>query len=145
MNYNGQLRGFPTEIVEKMLENQEIQGNPRNITVFEEHKLRGGERGGFTWEDTVEGHIFWRQVISYLNFSVFFERYPKKIEKTLPRVMMTWNGNNTPKPRLIFAIKNSYYFTWGLNIANEEDAELASTVYKFNNAKELFDEEIPFN
>lgn len=144
MNYNGQLTGFPTEIVEKMLENQEIQGNQKNITVFEEYAARGREYGGFTWENTVEGHVFWRRVIGDLNFSVFFERYPKKIEKTLPRVMMTWNGNSKPKPRLVFAIKNGYYFTWA-NASNEEDAETMNTVYKFTNAKELFDEEIPFN
>jgi len=70
--YKGQLEGFPKEVVEKMLERQEEQGNERDVSVFEEGKF-----AGFYFEDTEEGRYFWDDVIRNRNFNVFFEKYPK--------------------------------------------------------------------
>lgn len=70
--YKGQLKGFPTEVVEKMLERQVQQGNERDVSVFEDDIS-----SGFTWGKTIEGYEFWESVIRKENFDLFFKRYPR--------------------------------------------------------------------
>lgn len=77
----GDLKDFPIEVVEKMLQKQYKQMNKMDITVFQEHKDSDIQRGGFRWENTIEGHDFWKDVIRYEKFDVFFERYPKLPKK----------------------------------------------------------------
>ena len=76
----GQLIGFPKEIIARMLECQEEQCNPRDVTIFEKMINAGMDRKGFFWMDTKEGYDFWEQVINNKNFNLFFGRYPKKQE-----------------------------------------------------------------
>lgn len=83
--YKGQIKGFPQEVVEKMLERQVEQGNERDVSVFEEQKTRGVKFGGFVWSNSEEGHVFWSNVIDYEDFDIFFEKHPKK---ELPRMVM---------------------------------------------------------
>lgn len=73
----GNLVNFPIEIVEKMLQEQYKQVGKMDISVFQEYKDSDIQRGGFRWEDTIEGHNFWSKVIRYEKFDVFFDRYPK--------------------------------------------------------------------
>ena len=74
----GDIKGFPIEVVEKMLEYQKIQNNKQDIIVFQKCKT-----DGFIWDITSEGREFWDRVISNENFNLFFEKYPKKsIEET---------------------------------------------------------------
>ena len=73
----GDLENFPIEVVEKMLEKQYKQVNKKDITVFQAYKCSEAQHGGFNWQDTIEGHDFWRDVIRKENFDRFFERYPK--------------------------------------------------------------------
>lgn len=68
---------LPAEIQERMLQEQERQGNPRNAKVFEEDIEAGVLRGGFTWEKSVEGLDFWLGIILEGDFTAFYERYPK--------------------------------------------------------------------
>lgn len=77
MGYKGELKGFPQEIVEKMLDIQESQGNRKDVSVFEFDITKTNCDGGFCWSDTPEGHAFWRQVIKDKEFDTFFEKYPK--------------------------------------------------------------------
>lgn len=77
MIYKGDIAGFPTEVVEKMLERQVEQGNERDVRVFEICRHAGRHQGGFSWSLTIERDYFWDQVSFYKNFSLFFERYPK--------------------------------------------------------------------
>jgi hypothetical protein len=73
----GDLKNFPIEVVEKMLEKQYKQVNKKDVSVFQEYKCSDTQRGGFRWENTIEGHEFWSDVIRFENFDRFFERYPK--------------------------------------------------------------------
>ena len=73
----GDLKNFPIEVVEKMLERQYEQVNKTDIAVFQKYKDADTRLDGFQWKDTIEGRDFWDKVISYENFDVFFERYPK--------------------------------------------------------------------
>lgn len=74
----GELEGFPKEIIAKMLDYQQKQGNKKDVTVFENNANANKDRGGFSWASTYEGFYFWNHVINIKNFDLFFEKYPKK-------------------------------------------------------------------
>lgn len=76
--YKGQLKGFPQEVVEKMLERQVEQGNKRDVSVFECNFYSSKKNGGFDWDKTIEKDGFWTDVIHRKNFSRFFEKYPRQ-------------------------------------------------------------------
>ena len=74
----GDLKGFPKEIIAKMLDYQEEQGNPRDVSVFEEDFWVPMSIKGFDWDNTKDGFDFWEQVILERNFDLFFKKYPKQ-------------------------------------------------------------------
>ncbi len=76
--YKGQIKDFPKEVVEKMLEYQVAQGNLKDVGVFENRFFADYPCGGFDWQDTIEGEDFWEKVLVNRKFDVFFEKYPKK-------------------------------------------------------------------
>ena len=77
----GDLKNFPIEVVEKMLQKQYKQVDKIDITVFQTYKCSDIPCGGFCWGDTIEGHDFWSDVIRFENFDRFFERYPRLSKK----------------------------------------------------------------
>lgn len=84
----GDLKGFPIEVVERIVEYQVYQGNKADVSVFSEDLTRDKACGGFDWEDTKEGFVFWESVIDYKNFDLFFERYPKaKKDETIKETL----------------------------------------------------------
>lgn len=87
--YKGQLEGFPKAIVEKMLFYQEQQGNPKDVSVFEEKNTISKSEGGFDWRETTEGGDFWEEVIMKKDFDLFFSRYPFEITPSKKQVKQT--------------------------------------------------------
>jgi hypothetical protein len=80
----GDIKDFPIEIVQRMVECQVEQGNKANVTVFQNKNGCGIEEGGFDWIKTKEFLAFWDYVIGNKNFNTFFEKYPKdKKESTI--------------------------------------------------------------
>jgi hypothetical protein len=75
--FAGELAGFPCEVVDRMLECQQEQGNPASVRAFELDTTAAGYEGGFRWADSAEGQDFWQEVIDERNFDLFFERYPQ--------------------------------------------------------------------
>ena len=73
----GDLKDFPIEVVEKMLECQNKQVGKKDISVFQKDRCEDTGGKGFSWSATTEGHNFWKNVIRDRNFDLFFERYPK--------------------------------------------------------------------
>lgn len=69
----GEIEGFPTEVVEKMLDRQYEQKGIRDITHFQRSNM-----AGFEWYKSIEGHIFWQKVILERDFNRFFAKYPKR-------------------------------------------------------------------
>lgn len=55
---------IPDWIVEKMLDEQVKQGNPRNVKVFEVLSSTDRSMGGFLWMETVLGHKYWNDIIT---------------------------------------------------------------------------------
>ncbi len=76
MEYKGEIEGFPEEVVNWMLDQQEKQGNKRDVTVFELNAAALREDGGFYWDETEEGRYFCNDVVVSQKFDVFFKRYP---------------------------------------------------------------------
>ena len=70
----GDLKNFPIEVVEKMLQKQYKQFGEKDISIFQNNRY---SEKGFSWNNTIEGYDFWRRVICCKEFDVFFERYPK--------------------------------------------------------------------
>lgn len=67
------ITGYPIEIVNRMLEYQENQGNKVDLEVF---KIKGPDtnssRGGFDWGKTSEGVKFWSRIFNKKDFNHFF-------------------------------------------------------------------------
>ena len=76
MEYKGEIKGFPEEVVAMMMKMQEWQTGERDITVFENDSCAPKISGGFDWADTPDGFDFWPQVIVYEDFDRFFKSYP---------------------------------------------------------------------
>ena len=73
----GSIKGFPIEIVQKMLENQVNQGNKLDIKPFQIRASIDANNDGFDWIKTIEGFRFWNNIINEGNFKLFFKKYPK--------------------------------------------------------------------
>ena len=58
----GQIKNFPIEVVQKMVEKQVHQGNKADVTIFQKDKYEGTYYGGFDWARTIEGEEFWKNV-----------------------------------------------------------------------------------
>ena len=74
----GDIKGFPIEVVEKMVEEQVKQGNCPNVKVFQDDLGACAGDDGFTWSKTNDGEEFWIEIIDGGNFDLFFKKYPKK-------------------------------------------------------------------
>ena len=88
----GDVLGFPMPVIEAMLTEQERQGNPRSIAIFEGKNYSSKNGGGFSWTNAKEGDEFWTDVIEYKNFDVFFERYPELLPKKGVEEVVTEEG-----------------------------------------------------
>ena len=72
----GEIRDFPIEVVQMMIDKQIEQRGKADIAVFQNRKL-----DGFLWNETEEGRGFWTSVILHNRFNIFFKRYSKDIQK----------------------------------------------------------------
>ena len=73
----GDIKDFPIEVVQKMVERQYEQGNKCDVSVFQKQKHASKYEDGFRWAETPEGHYFWQEIITNCRFDMFFTRYPK--------------------------------------------------------------------
>lgn len=74
----GDINGFPIEIVQHMVNEQVLQGNFPDVTVFQKVNYRAKDTGGFDWNLSKDGDTFWNEVITYRNFELYFKKYPKQ-------------------------------------------------------------------
>lgn len=141
----GQISGFPIEVVQKMCDYQVAQGKEFNVEVFQKN-IDAFSNGGFAWNNTLEGHRFWRSVITHKIFDLFFQKYPK-IEKSneYPKIMWVghteWQVNSKTRKRVVFTEKCGRYLAWA-SAENFEEAEksFVPTVWDF--AKDLDESDI---
>lgn len=74
----GNIKGFPIEVVQKMIERQAEQGTLPSIAVFQKKADANFRENGFDWDKTIEGNSFWCITIHFHIFYRFFSKYPKK-------------------------------------------------------------------
>ena len=77
------FKDLPIEIQQRMLDEQEKQGNPRNANVFERDITAVLSEGGFFWGGSMEGFDFWEEIILKGNLAIFYEKYPKASDEKL--------------------------------------------------------------
>jgi hypothetical protein len=71
----GEIKGFPIEVVQKMVDNQVLQGNKANVLVFQHDATAPHFEGGFDWDETKEGYTFWECIIDGRKFDVFIKHF----------------------------------------------------------------------
>ena len=74
----GGIAGFPIEVVQKMLDEQFLQGNKVSLKVFQNKSDSDLNHGGFNWDNTKDGREFWSKVINHKKFDKFFGKYPQR-------------------------------------------------------------------
>lgn len=140
-----QIKDFPKEVIEKMLERQVEQGNKRDVTVFEKSEWEIKLDGGFDWDKTIEGDEFWREVIDEKNFALFFEKYPKQEQEgvfiPLPeKQMWVCDGALDKEKRVVFGKKiikgKVNWFAWSSH-ESIECAKKTVGVVIWENASEI--------
>lgn len=105
----GDIKDFPIEVVQRMVDEQVSQGNPADVSVFQQFVLADDDKGGFFWVKTTDGEDFWHKVIANKNFDLFFDKYPKEHEDDFwidpkGRRMLVWDGDERlAKERLVIA------------------------------------------
>ena len=75
----GNISGFPIEVVQKMVDYQIKQGNAPDVVTFQMNCFTSKFYGGFDWDETDEGADFWREVIGFDKFDLFFKNILKNI------------------------------------------------------------------
>lgn len=113
----GDLKGFPIEVVQKMVEERVKQGEKGDVTVFQKKA-----NGGFFWDRTFNGFDFWSRVIGCEDFDLFFKEYPKeKIEQKAetkesnseyPKMMQVSNDGINWYNRIVISKSFDLYFAF---------------------------------
>ena len=71
----GEIKNFPIEVVQRMVDYQVLQGNKADVSVFQDNMYAPHWGGGFDWDETKEGHAFWERIIENSEFYPFFEQF----------------------------------------------------------------------
>lgn len=119
----GDIKNFPIEVVQKMVDYQVEQGNRVDVTIFQKDSQSCDNEGGFWWDATKEGDDFWSEVIINHNFDLFFARYPSKQKKQLLldqrylRIAKIWSENSYAKRRQVgcLIVKDQMIISDGYN------------------------------
>ena len=56
--YKGKIEWMPDFIGEELMNQQELQGNKRDISVFEKNNTSDKNQGGFDWDITMQKEYF---------------------------------------------------------------------------------------
>jgi len=148
-----QFKDLPPEIQQRMLDEQERQGNPRNAEVFKEYIMAGIHGGGFTWSKSEEGYGFWLKVLRG-NFAVFYEKYPKRpaltviplhikiinskglLEDIAEKLLTQWHDEGRPAKKVEIDWFEYGGFYWSANA--EMEADYAVKQYNYDTPPEIY-------
>jgi NTP pyrophosphatase (non-canonical NTP hydrolase) len=75
-------KDLPLEIQERMLEEQEAQGNKKGASAFMIDVTANIFEGGFDWDRSKESKDFWYEILHDNNIEHFYILYPKKESNT---------------------------------------------------------------
>jgi hypothetical protein len=138
----GQIKGFPIEVVQRMVDCQVEQGNKADVSVFQRNKFAGQLNNGFDWHITKEGYSFWNEVFKG-NFDEFWKMYPQKNKRVYYRgdekrgneiikALEELGGQNLSRFK---GTSNTLYYFIGddniISVINEEDKDAAFLLKQF--------------
>lgn len=137
MKFKGQLEGVPSYIVNQMLDEQERQGNTRDVSVFENCIKASKERGGFNWGESSQGWDYWEFII-YLKCYKHLPTFPttSTYEPLDEKVMLVSKNWRDWEKRVVFGKKNGGFLAWG-GAETIEEALTSNSVILWNFAKEI--------
>ena len=83
----GDIKEFPIEVVQEMVNEQVRQGNNADVEVLTKNVGASMNNGGFDWCRAIMGFNFWDNVIYRENFDTFFQKYPKNKNEYISKIM----------------------------------------------------------
>ena len=78
--FKGQIDWLPDFIGEELMYQQELQGNKRDISVFEKNNTSDKNKGGFDWKKTMQNEYFWHKVIYDRDINLFLAWFKPELE-----------------------------------------------------------------
>ena len=78
--FKGQIDWLPDFIGEELMRQQELQGNKRDISVFEKFAYSSKIQHGFDWDKTEEGKPFWNKIIRGQDINLFLAWFKPELE-----------------------------------------------------------------
>lgn len=137
------FKDFPDEIKQWLGDQQEAQGNKRDLSVFENDIHVGFNNKGINWGcvnhcDNWFGNVlFCHRVLEEQDFDYFFKRFSKKEKSFKERVMWVSDFIDfVPKyKRVVFMEKNDIYLAW-VKAETIEEAKKKTRFLNWDYAKE---------
>ena len=78
--FKGEIAWLPDFIGEELMNQQELQRNKRDISVFERNIESSSLRDGFSWLKTNQGDLFWRKVLKERDINLFLAWFKPELE-----------------------------------------------------------------
>ena len=78
--FKGQISWLPDFIGEELMNQQELQGNKRDISVFERIPSNFKIHGAFDWDKTRQGELFWHRVLTAQDINLFLAWFKPELE-----------------------------------------------------------------
>ncbi len=89
--FKGLISWLPDFIGEELMDQQELQGNKRDISVFENLIIADDIQGGFEWEKTIQSIFFWDRVLLGKDINLFLAWFRPELE--------VWDDDENKKHR----------------------------------------------
>ena len=70
----GEIADFPKRVVQAMVDEQVRQGNPADPRVFARNRGASKSQGGFIWNESALGMIYWADIIRWEKFHLIPKR-----------------------------------------------------------------------
>ena len=103
--FKGQIDWLPDFIGEELMNQQELQGNKRDISFFENDIRAEMSEGGFDWDKTAQKREFWVRVLLKEDINLFLAWFKPELE--------VWDNNEESaiKTKVIsYAINETYKY-----------------------------------
>lgn len=78
------ISSLPAEIKKKMIMYQVMDGNKPDLEVFKKDPRAGSYCGGFSWDATREGFVYWDRILGKMKDRMDKEKMKRQKLKILP-------------------------------------------------------------
>ena len=85
----GEIADFPKRVVQAMVDEQVRQGNPADPSVFSNLRNADKSQGGFTWNESALGIIYWTDIIRGKQFHLIPKREKPRCPDSTTRTEAT--------------------------------------------------------